>query len=106
MNRRTILTAMVSMAVALAAGQAALAQPLPTDRSDLAYSYAPLVKRVSPGVVNIYTTTTARVQRRLPFPFPGMPLPPQEGQRVQNSLGSGVIVRPDRPVVSNTPVVE
>ena len=88
MNRRTILTAMVLMAGALAAGQAATqaarAQPLPTDRSDLAYSYAPLVKRVSPGVVNIYTTTTARVQRRLPFPFPGMPLPPQDGQRVQN----------------------
>ena len=38
MNRRTILTAMVLMAGALAAGQAALAQPLPTDRSDLAYS--------------------------------------------------------------------
>ena len=40
MNRRTILTAMVLMAGALAAGQAAsqaaLAQPLPTDRSDLA----------------------------------------------------------------------
>ena len=55
MNRRTILTAMVLMAGALASGQAALAQPLPTDRSDLAYSYAPLVKRVSPAVVNIYT---------------------------------------------------
>ena len=61
----------------MAAGPAVLAQALPTDRSELAYSYAPLVKRVSPAVVNIYTTTTARVQRRLPFPFPGMPLPPR-----------------------------
>jgi serine protease Do len=79
------------------------AQPLPTSRSDLAYSYAPLVKRVSPAVVNIYTTTTARVQRRLPFPFPGMP---QAGERVQNSLGSGVLVRPDGLIVTNAHVVK
>ena len=46
---------------------------------------------MSPAVVNIYTTTTARVQRRLPFPFPGMPQ--DGGERVQNSLGSGVLVQ-------------
>ena len=53
--------------VALAMGLPGLggAQPLPTSRSDLAYSFAPVVKKVSPAVVNIYTTTTARVQRRL-----------------------------------------
>src|SRR5216684_6945503 len=103
MNRRAILmvTALVG---AMAAGSAvSLAQALPTDRSELAYSYAPLVKRVSPAVVNIYTTTTARVQRRLPFPFPGMP---QAGERVQNSLGSGVLVRPDGLIVTNAHVVK
>ncbi|WP_421997618.1 Do family serine endopeptidase [Reyranella sp.] len=82
------------------------AQPLPSDRSDLAYSYAPLVKRVSPAVVNIYTTTTARAPRRLPFPFPGMPLPPQAGERVQNSLGSGVVVNADGLIVTNAHVVK
>ena len=85
MIRRAILAAaLLSGALVLADPAGALAQALPTDRSELAYSYAPLVKRVSPAVVNIYTTTTARVQRRLPFPFPGMP---QAGERVQNSLG-------------------
>ena len=88
---------------AVAGPPGAVAQPLPSSRADLAYSYAPLVKRVSPAVVNIYTTTTARVQRRLPFPFPGMP---QAGERVQNSLGSGVVVRPDGLIVTNAHVVK
>ncbi|MBM3649398.1 MAG: Do family serine endopeptidase [Alphaproteobacteria bacterium] len=104
--RRAILTALLTIGGVVAAEWSVHAQPLPSSRSDLAYSYAPLVKRVSPAVVNIYTTTTARVQRRLPFPFPGMPLPPQAGERVQNSLGSGVLVRPDGLIVTNAHVVK
>ncbi len=104
MIRRAILAVtLMSGGMVLADPAGALAQALPTDRSELAYSYAPLVKRVSPAVVNIYTTTTARVQRRLPFPFPGMP---QAGERVQNSLGSGVLVRPDGLIVTNAHVVK
>jgi serine protease Do len=100
---RRFLAAMILIGgTAMAGLPDAVAQALPTNRSDLAYSYAPLVKRVSPAVVNIYTTTTAKVQRRLPFPFPGMP---QAGERVQNSLGSGVLVRPDGLIVTNAHVV-
>jgi Do/DeqQ family serine protease len=106
MSRRAILVAALMIGATAATDPAAFAQPLPTDRSELAYSYAPLVKRVSPAVVNIYTTTTAKVQRRLAFPFPGMPLPPQAGERVQNSLGSGVLVRPDGLIVTNAHVVK
>ncbi|SJZ34840.1 serine protease Do [Enhydrobacter aerosaccus] len=101
MFRRTILAAGL-MAVCSMAGVAD-AQPLPSNRDDLPFSYAPLVKRVSPAVVNIYTATTLRTpQRRLPFPFPSMP---QEGSRVQNSLGSGVLVKPDGLIVTNAHVV-
>lgn len=105
MIRRVILAAvLVGCGAATAVPPAAQAQGLPSSRTELAYSYAPLVKKVSPAVVNIYTTTTARVQRRLPFPFPGMPQ--QGGDRVQNSLGSGVLVRPDGLIVTNAHVVK
>ncbi|MFO1079485.1 MAG: Do family serine endopeptidase [Reyranellaceae bacterium] len=102
MNGRAFLAAALIGAACLGGGPG-VAQPLPSDRSELAFSYASLVKKVSPAVVNIYTTTTARVQRRLLFPFPGMP---QAGERVQNSLGSGVIVRPDGLIVTNAHVVK
>jgi Do/DeqQ family serine protease len=104
MMRRGLLLAV--LVLGLGPWQAPLpvgAQPLPTSRSELAYSFAPVVKKVSPAVVNIYTTTTARVQRRLPFPFPGMP---QDGQRMQNSLGSGVLVKADGLIVTNAHVVK
>jgi serine protease Do len=104
MMRRTALAAiLVGCGVAMLDPAAGLGQPLPTSRAELAYSYASLVKRVSPAVVNIYTTTTARVQRRLPFPFPGLP---QGGERIQNSLGSGVLVKPDGLIVTNFHVVK
>ncbi|HQS17309.1 Do family serine endopeptidase [Reyranella sp.] len=105
MMRRLVLAAvLVGCGVATSMAPAAVAQGLPNSRSELAYSFAPLVKRVSPAVVNIYTTTTARVQRRVPFPFPGMPQ--QGGERVQNSLGSGVLVGADGLIVTNAHVVK
>jgi len=105
MIRRVILaTVLMGCGAATVLPPAVHAQGLPSSRTELAYSYAPLVKKVSPAVVNIYTTTTARVQRRLPFPFPGMPQ--QGSDRVQNSLGSGVLVRPDGLIVTNAHVVK
>ena len=101
MFRRKIMAALAVVVAGLMAGPVD-AQPLPSSRGDLEFSYAPLVKRVSPAVVNIYTATTTRVQRRLPFPFPGMP---QDNSRVQNSLGSGVLVKPDGLIVTNAHVV-
>ena len=108
MRWRTIWAATLVAVSTLAAGgglglRPATAQPLPSSREALQFSYSPLVKRVSPAVVNIYTATTMRVQRRMPFPFPGMPQ--EGGSRVQNSLGSGVLVKPDGLIVTNAHVV-
>ena len=103
-RRKTVAALWMAVGVCVAglvAGAPVQAQPLPSGRSDIPFTYAPLVKKVSPTVVNIYTTTTARVQRRLPFPIPGMP---QDGSRVQNSLGSGVIVKSDGLIVTNAQI--
>ena len=106
MSGRTIWTATLVAVSTMAAAVAgvAQAQQLPSSREALQYSYAPLVKKVTPAVVNIYTAVTARApQRRMPFPFPGMPQ--EGGNRVQNALGSGVMVKPDGLIVTNAHVV-
>ena len=102
MGRQIIWAAILAVTAFVGPAQA---QPLPSSRDSLQFSYAPLVKKASPAVVNIYTaTTTARApQRRLPFPFPGMPQ--DGGNRVQNSLGSGVLVKADGLIVTNAHVV-
>jgi Do/DeqQ family serine protease len=104
------------MLVALLATPLALAQTMsptvPQARGQIALSFAPLVKVVTPAVVNIYTER--RIQQRLspmfddPFfrQFFGEALPPGlSRERMENSLGSGVIVRSDGLVVTSRHVI-
>ncbi|MEM8693841.1 MAG: trypsin-like peptidase domain-containing protein [Pseudomonadota bacterium] len=83
---------------------------VPASQAEISLSFAPLVKEAAPAVVNIYAKRITQVSRRTPFmndPFFdrffenfGQPEP-----RVQNSLGSGVILSSDGIVVSNYHVV-
>ncbi len=83
-----------------------LAQPTraaPGDALTMKSSFAPVVKRAAPAVVNISSKRLVR-QRADPFwEMFGMGAP---RERIQGSLGSGVIVRADGIVVTNNHVVE
>ncbi len=92
---------------ALAAAQT---RAVPESREQVLLSFAPVVKRAAPAVVNV---TTKRVQRAAPSPFANDPVFrrffgdqfPGMGEKVQNSLGSGVIVDAGGLIVTNFHVI-
>ncbi len=85
---------------------------VPSSQQQIKLSYAPVVKKVAPAVVNIYTKRVIQ-QRVHPFmndpffaPFFGQSRGGFSRERVQSSLGSGVIVDPKGIVVTNAHVIE
>ncbi|MEM7507046.1 MAG: Do family serine endopeptidase [Pseudomonadota bacterium] len=87
-----------------------VAKEVPQSQGQITLSFAPVVKQAAPAVVNIYTKKVVR--RRTPFDddpffrqFFGDFFPEQNRTRIENSLGSGVIVDPAGVVVSNHHVV-
>ncbi len=82
---------------------------VPESQAQITLSFAPLVKQSAPAVVNIYAK---RIINERASPFAGDPFFDNlfrdfagPRQRVQNSLGSGVILSADGIVVSNYHVV-
>jgi Do/DeqQ family serine protease len=85
------------------------AQQVPSSAAQMQLSFVPLVKQATPAVVNIYARIMTEPQRtplqRDPFFERFFRDPFSERPRVQNSLGSGVILSADGIVVSNYHVV-
>ena len=107
---RVVSTTMVAAVVALSAllaGVNAQDRRVPSSPAELQLSFAPVVKRVAPAVVNVYAARV--VENRNPFMndplfrqfFGAVPR-----EQVLRSLGSGVIVDASGLVVTNYHVIE
>lgn len=90
------------------------ADTVPTSRAQIDLSFAPLVQKAAPAVVNIYAKRLVRRRSRQTLfddpifnrlfgdsPFGGF-----TRERLENSLGSGVLVDPGGLIVTNNHVIE
>lgn len=103
----------LNLAPQVAAGQGL--KWVPATRAEIQMSFAPLVKKSAPAVVNIFTRKVVATRQFSPLfndPFfrrffgEGFSAGPRTSRRVQNSLGSGVIVRENGTIVTNHHVIE
>ncbi|MFN0263906.1 DegQ family serine endoprotease [Tepidamorphus sp. 3E244] len=119
LNRtRTVIAA--SLAVFAAVTAFLFAAPLsaqdtrvPQSSGEMRLSFAPVVKTAAPAVVNVYATRTVQQRQRVPsifndplfrrfFDAPNLGAP---RERVQNALGSGVVVDSSGLIVTNHHVI-
>jgi Do/DeqQ family serine protease len=105
---------LVLFSLVLTNTQAAFAQRVPVSRGEIALSFSATVKKAAPAVVNVYALKRAEQRPNNPFmddeffkkffggsPSQGMPM-----ERVQRSLGSGVIVHESGLVITNHHVIQ
>ena len=84
---------------------------VPQSRAEISLSFAPIVKRVAPAVVNVYAQRKVREARNPLFDDPFFRQffgrqQPGGGERIQRALGSGVLVDPSGIIVTNFHVIE
>ncbi len=114
LNVTSIVLLILAITLFGSSGSFAQSQQVPETRQQITFSYAPLVKQVAPAVVNIYASKV--IQQRVVSPllddpffrqfFEGSMPPGFNRQRLQDSLGSGVIVRSDGLIVTSNHVIQ
>lgn len=93
----------LTMAIMPVFAQGTALERVPASPGEINLTFAPLVRQASPAVVNVYTQKHV-AQRGMTLEQMMFGLPQQS--RVQNSLGSGVIVAAEGIVVTNNHVIQ
>src|SRR5215469_6054966 len=94
---RFLLLSLGLLALAVPAAAQEPARRAPADAGEMRLSFAPIVRRVAPAVVNVYSKRQVRQQVD---PFWEM-FGATGGVRTEQSLGSGSIVRADGLILTN-----
>lgn len=87
---------------------------IPQSNAQIQLSFAPVVKQVAPAIVNIYTKRKVQVRSVNPFMndpffsrfFGGNMFAAPMKERVENSLGSGVIIKENGTIITNAHVIK
>lgn len=108
-----IIRVLAALLVFWAVPAAAQERAVPQTQQQIQLSFAPVVKKTAPAVVNIYTKRT--VSRMTAHPFAADPFfapffqqnlfGGRMRKQIESALGSGVIVDPSGLVVTNTHVI-
>ena len=109
----TVLAALiVGGSLGLAGNATAEDRVVPKDMTEVRLSFAPIVKKVAPAVVNVYAQKVVRQQRLTPFlddpffrHFFGDRQNGRPRTRMQRSLGSGVVISDDGIILTNNHVI-